>query len=309
MKRIKLLFLRVLISKTPSLLINLAKIISVILNNKKIKRCFLLCTDGTNEDYFNNGVLTAINSLKLTNPGIPIVVYYSQLSPSQKAKLKGCKLIEITEKSYDARHRPDLTDATFYRLHLDRLEEFDKVIYIDSDMVVLDSLDEIFQLPGNLIAVGQTKNYANEFRDYQEIFEAEGIKNPILPGFNAGFLCFNQNYWKDKLLKEVVSMGEKYGWDKFINLDQGLLHLVVYRRGGFTSVPHHYNFRAWGECLKVERNSKGFLAPYVDGNFVKVIHFSGPFKPWHYETKYNSYPKLQKFMDMYFPCYEQFIKV
>nr|WP_255348284.1 glycosyltransferase [Halothece sp. PCC 7418] len=222
------------------------------------------------------------------------------------SRLDGCHLIEINEENCNAEHRPDLTDATFYRLHLEKLENFDKILYLDSDVVVLDSLDEIFQLPGNLIAVGQTKNYSNEFHDDQKIFESEGIKNPILPGFNAGFLCFNQNYWKDKLLREVVTMGNKYGWENFKNLDQGLLHLVIYRQGGFTSVPRYYNFTAWQGCTEVKQNKRGFLAPYVDGEFVKIIHFSGPFKPWHYQAKYKSYPRLQKFMDMYFPCYEQF---
>lgn len=291
--------------------IKLWKPLRFLLENKHQKRCFLLCTTGENEEYFNNGLLVTIKSLNLTNPNIPIVIFYSGLSENQKLQLSGCKLVEIKEEEecYELGQRLEQTKATYYRFHLDKLREFDKVLYIDSDMVILDSLDEIFNLPGYLVAVGQVTDFSKEFEDYQTVFNLEGITKSQIPAFNAGFLCFDRKYWQNSLLEEVAKVGKLYGWNNLKNIDQTILNLLCYRRGGFTSVTRHYNFFAWQECDQVTRNSKGFLAPYAEGNFAKVLHFSGPFKPWLYETHCQLYPRLKQYMDVYLPCYEQFRKV
>ena len=307
MKNINLLLLRILLSKIPSsVLLKFWKSWFFIKGSQNHRKCFLLCTTGENEEYFDNGLIVTVQSLRLTNPKVPIVIFYSNLSQSQKYQLRDCKLVKIEEKFCNSEYRPDLTDAAFYRLHLDLLEEFDKVLYVDSDMVILDSLDEIFNLPGNLVAAGGIKNLAMDFHNSEKVFKLEGIKKETVPGFNTGFVCFNQNVWGNKLLEEAIAIGENYGWENLKNPVNAILNLLAYRQGGFTSVSSHYNFIAWRDCLKVARNSKGFLAPYVDGKFVKILHFSGPFKPWQYLEKYDKYPRLQKFMDIYIPCYQQF---
>ena len=306
-KKIKFLALKVVIVKIPAQwIIFFWKCFNTIFQNQNRKKCFLLCTTGKNQEYFENGLLVTIKSIRLTNPGIPIVVFFSSLSESQKSKLEGCKLIEIFEERWSSEHRPDLTDAAFYRLQLGLLEEYDKVLYVDSDMVVLDSLDEIFCMPGNLIAVGEIKSLTSDIRDPRKFFDLEGFHKGNYAGFNTGFLCLNRKYWNGRLLEEAIKIGETYSWENLKNPVNAILNLLAYQQDGFTCVTHHYNFRAWTDCLKVESNMKGFLAPYIDSGFVKILHFTGPFKPWLYEKEYNSYPKLQRFMDMYLPCYKQF---
>lgn len=308
-RKIKYLFLKILVTKIPDKL-KLFRINSIgyFRFGKKQKNCFLLCTTGENNDYFENGLLVAIESIKRTNPGIQIIVFYSDLDSFQKNKLQGCKLIEIRERDWQNDHRPDLTDAAFYRLMLDKIQEFDKVIYIDSDMVVLDSLSEIFKLSGKLIAVGEVRNMSNDFSNFEFVAREENIYSPFLLGFNTGFLCFEVDYWCQDILKKAVEIGNKYGWNNLKNPLNAILNLLAWHQGGFTPIPSHYNYNYTRETNEIKKNSQGFLAPCKSGSFVKVLHFVGPIKPWSSKDKIEKYPKLKRKLNLYMPCYNQFLE-
>lgn len=308
-RKLKYLLLKVLVTKIPdNLLLFWMNFLKHLAFSAKQKNCFLLCTTGKNNDYFENGLLVAVRSIKKTNPGIPIIIFHSDLNNAQKDKLKDCRLIEISKKDWQSSHRPDLTDAAFYRLMLDQIKEFDKVIYIDSDMIVLDSLSEVFNFPGKLIAAGEVRNISNDFFEFELVSSEENIYNPYFVGFNTGFLCFEVNYWHQDILKNAIKIGDKYGWENLKNPLNAILNLLAWKQEGFTPIPSHYNFNFTRETSEIKENSQGLLAPFKNNSFVKVLHFVGPIKPWSDKDKIEDYPRLHKQLDLYMPCYEQFLE-
>jgi hypothetical protein len=84
----------------------------------------------------------------VTNPGVPIVVLHSGLSDRQKKSFGSVIFIEISSEfcisQFFCGNRPDVPDAAFLRLYIDEIDDFDTVIYVDGDAVVLEKLDHLF---------------------------------------------------------------------------------------------------------------------------------------------------------------------
>jgi alpha-N-acetylglucosamine transferase len=71
-------------------------------------------------------------------------------------------------------------DATFFHLSIERIVDFDTVIYVDGDTVVLDNLDEIFAMDvpfaGRLM---EGYPLAREFEDGENLLASAGITNDL----------------------------------------------------------------------------------------------------------------------------------
>ena len=272
------------------------------------KNCFLLCTN-SNKEFFENGLLITLKSLKLTNPHIPIVVFYDYLTSNQKNKLKDYELIKVNGSLFNSDHRPDLTTASYFRFYLSKIKDYDKIIYLDTDTVVLDNLDDVFKKKGNLIARGRKFQLCSEFRNVDKITKSEKIKEGNLL-LNSGVLCFDKKFWvKRRILTQAMALAEKYGWRNFKNNDQGMFNVLAYKYGGFTNLSKHYNFCKYDDMNQndpeIRINSKGLKAPFINGKFVKVIHWNGEshLKPWNYDKNNMSLENKRKY---YYECYTQF---
>src|SRR5436309_16086936 len=155
-----------------------------------MKRCFLLCTD-SNEEYFENGLLVTIRSLVRTHPDIPIIIFHNELTREQTSRLPDCTLIYVDDLMFRASHRADLSKATFLKFHAGLLKEFDRALYMDHDIVVLDRLDGIFSKPGHLVAKGhRDRAWEMEFYNPSAILKKEGIRKGTLL-LNGGVVCFD----------------------------------------------------------------------------------------------------------------------
>lgn len=125
-----------------------------------IKRYITLCN---NEKYIK-GTLVLYESLKATNTAIPLVVFCPKKTPMRvieilkryagKCNDYPCRL-EILESEEDVTLPDELTrnnkwvrwNGTFDKLLVFGLEEYDKLVFIDSDMLVLKNLDHLFEYP------------------------------------------------------------------------------------------------------------------------------------------------------------------
>lgn len=268
----------------------------------------LFSITGENVSYFYHGALTAIKSVKSTNPHIPIVIFYDFLTKFQKRALSGCRLVKV-RPLYNGNHRRDLTNATWFKFYLEILEGVDRVLYLDSDLVVLDSLDEIFKMEGKIVACGIEDRHSREFVDVERVKANENIKEDDLL-FNGGVICFDRKYWaRNKIKEKVLEVLNMYGEHNFINLDQGVASILAYRHGGFTNISHHYNYLLYSDMVDkkpsvVLENARGFKAPYLDDGFVKILHWNGSNKPWRLKTLIKHSRNKQSH---YYSCYKQFV--
>lgn len=210
------------------------------------------------------------------------------------------------EKVQDKLYTRDYyTNTTYFRLFLPELyPQYDKVLYLDSDIIVVGDISELYNtdMGTNLVAAApddiiQTNKV---FQDYAELVVGVAKYQHY---FNAGVLLMNL----DELRK--FKFQEKFlyllGKVKFsVAQDQDYLNRLC--KGRTTIVSHDWD-----------------VMPYVNNETkeedIKLIHYNFAYKPWHFEDivyseyfwKYaketefydeileirNSYTEEQKFKD------------
>ena len=179
----------------------------------------------------------------------------------------------IQDKLYT---RDYYTNTTYFRLFLPELyPQYDKVLYLDSDIIVLGDISELYNtdMGTNLVAAAPDDiiQYNKVFQDYAElVVGVEKYQNY----FNAGVLLMNL----DELRK--FNFQEKFlyllGTVKFsVAQDQDYLNRLC--KGKVTLISHDWD-----------------VMPYVNDETkpedIRLIHYKFAYKPWHFEdVTYNEY--------------------
>ena len=260
-------------------------------------RCFLFCITGREREFFEKGLLVALQSVRRTNPDIPVVVFFDTLTGSQAEALSGCDLRQVDPSPFNASHRDDLTRATFFRFYIGReLGDVHRVLYLDCDLVVLDDLSEVFEIDCPLAAALKIPpSPEGEFCNPDVLAGENGIAT-WLPIFNAGILCLDGPFWRQRdLLGQALKIADKHGWDEFRNCDQGIMNLLANTLDGYHRLHPRFNFwPAASPRAELVRNERGLLTPVVKGQPSAVVHWAGPKKPWKVRSTllHRLFPRL-----------------
>ena len=179
--------------------------------------------------------------------------------------------------------------AIFYRIIAAEFlaRELDNLIYMDSDMLCLQSSEDFFQeLPENILlaAVEDSGSWIPEHK--QKINLAEDYKY-----FNTGILYLNLKIWREENISEKTL--EILSQEKFLFPDQDALNIVVFRGGyGVKYVSDKFNY-----FFRVDGVEQKFRADVV------IEHFAGQLKPWHawcesdLKKIYEDYQKISEWRD------------
>jgi lipopolysaccharide biosynthesis glycosyltransferase len=273
--------------------------------------CFVLIASGQDDVFLQLGTLTAIRSLRRTNPSVPIVVLHHDLSPNQQRLFTDAVLVKVPLGDFDfSTHstfmRPDIPKTTFLTLQLEQLEQFDVAVYVDADVVVLASLDEVFNVDAPLAArIMDDHPLAEHFEKGREVLASEGIDSPH--ALNNGLLRVDLRYWRTEgLLNQALGLYHRHGPEAFRYSDQSLLNLIAFKTPGFAPLPRTYNFCRYPDMLRKEHsfttNTLGLIAPRIGDGVVKVVHWTGPLKPWSAGVRDLQEPRFEMCLD----CYDQF---
>ncbi|MET9735527.1 glycosyltransferase [Streptomyces sp. NPDC006458] len=202
------------------------------------------------------GFLALLRSLALSNPGVceDFVVLHDDLRPSSVAKIRALHprvdFRRVDADHYDTYAKGDqdnyLVRKAYFILDVFKIRDYDTVITLDTDMVVLGSLAELLSLREGLAAVPQF------FYGRHKL--------------NSGLLVIQKEYLSDAFYAKIDKVGREgsYELDKH---DQGILNAVL--DGDFVRLDPKYNF--------VKRRLSGDLAVPDD---TAVLHFTGRHKPW-----------------------------
>ena len=104
-------------------------------------------------DSFVPGVECMLFSLKETNTKIPVVLMVTkQVSKRNIEKLRrNVDRVEIVEPIANPNakksHVEGWINSGYTKLHIWNLIDYDKVVYIDADTLVLENVDELFERP------------------------------------------------------------------------------------------------------------------------------------------------------------------
>ncbi len=290
-----------------------------------MNKCVYFAFHGGLNDYFRMGLEVAVRSLRTTNPHLPVFILHDGFTSEQKERLKGCEFIRIDSARLQNTHRSDLTIGAYFKLFVDQLADFDRALYLDSDLVVLDDLEPLFIFRGPIAARREQYTLEHEFADPDKVHRREGLTDQS-SYLNSGVMLLDPKFWAaEKLVDQCVEIAEGYGWDFFKNADQGILNILVHRYGRFTEIPREYNYCLWPDMMcsllpLTKKNTKGLEAPMIltrtqqrlalsglpgpwkRGTMAKIVHWNGTEKPWKVDVLEDTNPRY------YWPVYRQFVK-
>ncbi len=176
----------------------------------------------------------------------------------------------------------------YYRLFIEKLfPQYDKVIYLDCDIVVLGDISKLYNvnLGGNLIGACQEQviNSNETFRKYANL----GIGVPCEKYFNSGILLMNlKKFRQEKLCEQFVYLINTYNFD-VVDPDQAYLNVLCYNKVKY--LPNGWNKEALPIKLEGKLNIVHYALykkPWQYDDIINVEYF------WHYAKKCTMYNKI-----------------
>ena len=232
-------------------------------------RCIATSSDAK---YFP-ALMALLRSLKVTNPGIPVTVFDGGLTFRQAKKASHLARIVRKQPFVDLEGKGKFSyigSTTLLKFEAAGLD-YEKVLYLDADMIVLESLEDLFSFPAGAVGVVPEVNAVkNMFRPRHRRTLAENINiDWNAPGFNAGLLALRPAEWRD-LSERALALIEAFGPEVFSKTkDQQLLNIIF--AGKTYAFPARYNF-----------------SPFYDEaeEAPAIVHYLTALKPWH-----RNYPR------------------
>lgn len=166
--------------------------------------------------------------------------------------------------------------VTLYRIFIADLisSDIDKVLYLDSDIIVSGSLTSLYKTNVDKYAVGAVIDTYNN-----NILVYNNLRYPPSVGyFNAGVLLINLSYWRDKDVNNRCMEFANNNPERLKFLDQDILNYVL--RDEKLWLPIRYNVQT--HFLYKEPNISWEYEDELQEATSKpvVLHFTGSHKPW-----------------------------
>lgn len=177
---------------------------------------------------------------------------------------------------------------TYFRILMpEMLPNYDKMIYLDSDMIVCGDLAELYEtnVEGYLLAACKDADTAGLYNGYEPnkknyMDNVLRLNNPY-EYFQAGTILFNlDEFRKTYMVEEMMDFAMSYQWEL---LDQDVLNYLAQGRTKFVDM-------AWNVMMdwrNIRIKEIISLAPhYLYDEYMKarkhpkIIHYAGPDKPW-----------------------------
>lgn len=261
---------------------------------------------GLNEDFIQHAAVVmasilANSTLKDKYHFYLISDFISVKNKKRLEQLKSIRDFEITylkvsNKDFKGVKLNNLGFSTLYRFKIFDLISDEKVLYLDSDMIVLKDLRELFETDiSDYLAAGVEDILSPKLK---KIFSMDETSTYI----NAGMILFNLDKCREEGLKtDIFKMANKINSKqvgRIIN-DQDVLNVVMQNK---IKIVH----QKWNCMYKFDNlyaNQEAYLEAAKDPCIVHYIIY----KPWNADCK-NPYKKLEYFGYLRItPWYDEFM--
>lgn len=241
---------------------------SLLENNKNVEIRIFILTQGINNEDYTKYILLG----KRYNVKINIL----EIDPT---KFKHCPI-------WPGDH---LSVAAYYRLMASTLlpDTIDKVLYLDSDIIINDSIESLYNQNIDDIAIAAVTDaqfYNDEFYKRLDL-----PKNKIY--FNSGVMLINLRYWREHHVQErCFACIEKHREQLHFH-DQDTLNIVL--QDEVKILPITYNFQTvfiLSEFYKFYLHERKVSIDDIITTSKRpiIIHYTGSHKPWYGHT-YHPY--------------------
>jgi lipopolysaccharide biosynthesis glycosyltransferase len=176
----------------------------------------------------------------------------------------------------------------YYRLLIPSLlsDNINRVLYLDCDIIVKGSLDELWNSDLDEFAVGAVED---ELSPISAMIERLGYDSKY-GYFNSGVLLLNLYYWrKNNISKKCVDYIYS-NMDNIFHPDQDALNAILHDK--WLSLEYRWNFISSYQRLYFNRLHLEDDFKCISIKFPVIIHFTGK-KPW--DSKCRSHFKLDYF--------------
>ena len=260
------------------------------------------------DDNFVQHCCVTMTSVLVHNPGAEFYLFTEGLSETSIdllnkifnkhqgmlhiCKIEHSQLADFPMPSFMSAH---ISIATYYRLFAERVlpHTIEKILYLDCDIVVRDSLQELWDTNLDsyaLAAVYQSHEHSEGSERGPRAYTRLSI--PKEDGyFNAGVLLINLKYWREKSVTQRLFDFIKEHHNLIHAHDQDTLNAVLYKETKVLNPTWNYR-----ECFMDGR--KYTYPSKIDYSklpeYPVVIHFVSKPKPWQYFCRHpfrNEYYK------------------
>ncbi len=247
------------------------------------------------DKYSKHAAATMCSIIKNNGTCINFHVMYSSISQENIQKLTGfikkenCNITFYKVNKNDFKYclvDPkilDVTQETFYRILAVKYlpETIHRCLYIDTDVIILDSIKELFELNLDNYALAAVPGYAEGERKVSLGMPEDASY------FQAGVILFNLDYWRehntaDKVMNYIKSIYPRV----LFRVDQDALNSQLYNQ--FYKLPLTYNTHVIPNrpdefYLQDKYFSQFSLDEIAQAKiYKKIIHYTGHknWKPW-----------------------------
>ncbi|MEG4505894.1 glycosyltransferase [Microcoleus sp. F6_B4] len=198
-----------------------------------------------------------LNVSKSGQEQVKISIVSIGLDPQQKEQLQNCCKYQIEwqefQSNYDQLLSLSGSKLTYVRLEPRKYtKETERLIWLDSDTIVLGSLEPLWNLDLQTMPIAAAANVWGNPNNSQD-------RNPYL---NAGILVYNMKVWEEEQLSEKLM--ENARSNLWVDHDQGALNSFL---GG-----------RWKQLEQIWNNHN------TEDMSSKVMHFMSRPKPWESST-------------------------
>lgn len=166
-----------------------------------------------------------------------------------------------------------ITQDTYGRFFIPSILSYDKVLWLDSDLVVQTDISQLYdiELGDNLVA-GVVDILSVEEEENRVAWRMEPLSH-----INAGVLVINNKLWQKedlqkKLLDEVIHPTNSWTLN-----DQDIINYVCQDR--ILLLNYKWNFLGAAFCWKKDKY-KSYVGDIEPINYY-IIHYNGSIKPWN----------------------------
>ena len=170
--------------------------------------------------------------------------------------------------SYRLPIRDYYSKTTYYRLFISEMfPELDKALYLDSDMIVLGDISELYNHDIGENYVGACNEQAMVQTDVYGTYVEKCIGLDRNKYFNAGMLLINcAQFRKQKILDQFIRLLHEYSF--VVTQDEDYLNFIC--KDKVFWIENSWNVETYGEIKYSETTAK-------------IIHYLMVGKPWHFK--------------------------
>jgi lipopolysaccharide biosynthesis glycosyltransferase len=198
-------------------------------------------------------------------------------------KDKGIHIFECEPMSYEkigSDYEPVILDKLY--LFTSGFKKWDRVIFIDSDIIVRASLNRLLRFQGFAAVSARVRLDYQFFNDGVLFKQLEEQYNLSRKSFNTGFFVFNTDIITDDLFQCLIDLYQKYHKIACSN-EESILNLYFYKN--WEALPGVYNFLVTKLMVKNRFEKCPSLTKSIIYHFIRVEGHDR-FRPWHRENMF-----------------------